>query len=321
MKAFYPQTGIKSICGLFGKTRQAWYVQQWSEKEDNLRDAIVIKRIKEIREQMPRIGTRKLHYMLSDVLQGHGLNIGRDKLFDLLSECGMLVRRRRRKRINTTDSNHPFRKYPNLVKELLVLRPNHLWASDITYISKTVGFCYLSLITDAYSRKIVGYCLHPDLKKEGPVNALKMALTSVPDKLEEKLIHHSDRGVQYCCHQYTSILQSKEISISMTENGDPYENAIAERINGILKSEFGLDKTFSSFSEAKAAVDRAINTYNYLRPHASCNYQTPDQAHQQQGQLKMKWSKRTKRRQQQAEPELPAGSSSFAADAFCNSQA
>jgi len=268
---------------------------------------------------MPRIGTRKLHYMLSDVLQGHGLSIGRDKLFDLLSVCGMLVRRRKRKRVSTTDSNHPFRKYPNLVKGLTVMRPNQLWVSDITYISKADGFCYLSLITDACSRKITGYCLYPDLRKEGPVQALEMALADVDDT--KKLIHHSDRGVQYCCHHYTTILQCKGISISMTENGDPYENAIAERINGILKQEFGLDRKFGSFNEAKDAVDRAIQIYNQVRPHASCNYQTPDQAHQQQGRLPMKWSKGTKRGQLQQTPEVPAGGSSFATDAFCSSPA
>lgn len=263
---------------------------------------------------MPRIGTRKLHYMLSDVLAGHGLSIGRDKLFDLLSECGMLVRRRKRKKISTTDSNHPLRKYPNLVKDLVALRPNHLWVSDITYVSKVDGFCYLSLITDAYSRKIIGYCLYPDLSKEGPVNALKAALDNISERLADTLIHHSDRGVQYCSYEYTGMLQGNSISISMTEKGDPYENAIAERVNGILKQEFGLDKKFGSFSEVKVAVDRAIHTYNYLRPHASCNYQTPAQAHRQQGPLPMKWSKRTKRRQQQSE--IPAGGSSFATDAF-----
>jgi len=309
VKEYFPQTGIKTICGLFGKTRQAWYVQQWSSEDDSLRDAIVIKRIKEIREQMPHIGTRKLHYMLNDVLAGHKLSIGRDKLFDLLATCGMLVRRRKRKRASTTDSNHPFRKYANLVKELLVLRPNHLWVSDITYISTTSGFCYLSLITDAYSRKITGYCLYPDLKKEGPVQALEMALAGIDDTAG--LIHHSDRGVQYCCYYYTGILQSRGISISMTENGDPYENAIAERVNGILKGEFGLDKKFGSLSEANAAVKIAINTYNTLRPHASCNYQTPDQTHQQQGQLLMKWKKKPKGRQWQPQCELPAGGSSF----------
>ena len=239
---------------------------------------------------MPRIGTRKLHYLLGDALQRHGISIGRNKLFDLLSDYGLLVRRRKRKGVSTTDSNHPFRKYPNLVRELQVLRPNHLWVSDITYLSLIDGFCYLSLVTDAYSRKIVGYCLHPTLKKEGPIQALKMA---VADRVyRQPLIHHSDRGLQYCCGDYISLLGQSGISISMTEKGDPYENAIAERVNGILKSEFELDSAFSSFEAAKAAVDKAIDIYNHQRPHSSCNYLTPVQAHLQQGLLPTKWKRR-----------------------------
>jgi putative transposase len=288
----YPQTGIKSICGLFGKTRQAWYVHQWSDDEDMLRDAIVIKRVKEIRKQMPRIGTRKLHYLLTETLQRHNISIGRNTLFDLLAEYQLLVRRRKRRRTSTTDSNHPFRKYPNLVRDLQVVRPNHLWVSDITYISLIDNFCYLSLVTDAYSRKIVGHCLHPTLKKEGPITALKIALSSLSGKPEAALIHHSDRGLQYCCTDYITLLDSKKMAISMTERGDPYENALAERVNGILKDEFLLDGEFDNFEQALVAVNNAINTYNSLRPHASCNYQTPDQTHQQQGLLPMRWKKR-----------------------------
>ncbi len=280
------------ICGLFGKTRQAWYEQQWSGEEDSLRDAVIIKLVKEIRMQMPRIGTRKLHYMLRAKLERHEISIGRDKLFDLLSEYGLLVRRRRRKRACTTDSSHPFRKYPNLIRELEVLRPNHLWVSDITYISLEEKFCYLSLVTDAYSRKITGYHLYPTLKKEGTLHALEMALNNLGGKVQEPLIHHSDRGLQYCCHQYTGLLQSNGIGISMTERGDPYENAIAERVNGILKEEFGLDGEFKNVDHAQKAVDKAVNTYNLLRPHASCNYLTPDEAHRQQGQLPLKWKRK-----------------------------
>ena len=241
---------------------------------------------------MPRIGTRKLHYLLAGVLVKHNISIGRDKLFDLLDEYGLLVRRRKRKRVNTTDSNHPFRKYPNLIRELEVLRPNHLWVSDITYISLTESFCYLSLVTDAYSRKIVGYCLHPTLKKEGPLEALRKALGSIPDKPDATLTHHSDRGLQYCCNDYIAQLESKGMGISMTEKGDPYENAIAERVNGILKEEFMLDRDFENFEQATANVNEAIKTYNQLRPHASCNYLTPEQAHGQSGILKSKWGKR-----------------------------
>ena len=277
---------------MFGKTRQAWYVQHWAEKEDTLRDAVVIKRVNEIRLQMPRIGTRKLHYMLFETLERHSIRIGRDKLFDLLEEYGLLVRRRKRKKTYTTNSNHPFRKYPNLIKELEVMRSNHLWVSDITYISLPDEFCYLSLITDGYSRKIVGYCLYPTLKKEGPLHALSMAMDSLPDKLGGTLVHHSDRGLQYCCGAYIDELSAKGIAISMTERGDPYENAIAERVNGILKGEFLIDNEHENFEIAKAKIDSAVNTYNNVRPHGSCNYLTPEQAHQKEGKITSKWRRK-----------------------------
>jgi len=243
---------------------------------------------------MPRIGTRKLHYLLTETLQKHNISIGRDKFFDLLEDYGLLVRRRKRKRINTTDSNHPFRKYPNLIRELQVLRSNHLWVSDITYISLADCFCYLCLVTDAYSRKIVGYCLHPNLKKEGPLHALRNALKGLNGMPQLPLIHHSDRGLQYCCSEYIGILANRGMIVSMTEKGDPYENAIAERVNGILKEEFALDQDFESFELAELMVKKSIDTYNQFRPHASCNYLTPDQAHQQQGLLPSKWRPKKK---------------------------
>ncbi len=286
---------MNSICGLFGKTRQAWYVQQWSDEDDTLRDTVVLKIVKEIREQMPRIGTRKLYHMLTDKLQEHKIKIGRDKLFDLLEENAMLVRCRKRRKVSTTDSNHPFRKYPNLVRELQVIRPNQLWVSDITYIRICDGLGYLSLVTDAYSRKIVGYCLYPTLQKEGPVAALKMALSTLPATTADSLIHHSDRGRQYCCDAYVNVLTERKATISMTEKGDPYENALAERMNKTLKEEFLLSNGVDSFELAAAAVSKAVNTYNTLRPHDSCNHLTPDQAHQLQGPIKMKWKKRERK--------------------------
>lgn len=167
LRQYYPEVSLGVVCGLFGKTRQAYYKQQRAAEGLVMRDAIVIKTVKEIRADMPRIGTRKLHYLLTDTLAQHGLDIGRDKLFDLLSDYGMLVRRRKRKKTYTTDSNHPFRKYPNMIRELVPTAANQLWVSDITYIALTGQFCYLSLVTDAYSRKIVGYCLYPTLEKEG----------------------------------------------------------------------------------------------------------------------------------------------------------
>lgn len=244
---------------------------------------------------MPHIGTRKLHYMLAEKLERHGISIGRDKLFDLLSSYGLLVRRRRRKRVYTTDSRHPFKRYPNLIKEMIVQRPDHLWVSDITYIGLKDSFCYLSLVTDAYSRKITGYCLHPTLKREGPVAALKMAMGTLPGTLQQPLIHHSDRGLQYCCSEYIALLESKQVTISMTENGDPYENALAERVNGIMKNEFALDRDFNNFEEAAAAVDTAVATYNNFRPHASCDYLTPATAHLKHGALPLRWIPKKKK--------------------------
>jgi putative transposase len=246
---------------------------------------------------MPRIGTRKLYDMLTRTLQEHKIKIGRDKLFDLLEEYSMLIRRRKRKKVNTTDSNHPFRKYPNLIRELQIVGPNQLWVSDITYIRLIDDFCYLSLITDAYSRRIVGYCLYPTLQKEGPVEALKMALSTLSATTADHLIHHSDRGRQYCCEAYVSVLTERKTTISMTEKGDPYENALAERVNRTMKDEFLLDKGFESFELASAAVSKAVNTYNTLRPHDSCNRLTPDQAHHQSGPLPMRWKKRKKKEQ------------------------
>lgn len=241
---------------------------------------------------MPYIGTRKLHYLLSSVLQEHDISIGRDQLFDLLSANQLLIRRRKRRKAITTNSDHPFRKYPNLVKGLSIKEPNRLWVSDITYISLRSQFAYLSLVTDAYSKKIVGYCLYPTLQKEGSMKALFKALETITQPLETTLIHHSDRGLQYCCSEYIKVLTENGIIISMTEKGDPYENAIAERVNGILKHEFGLNKCFDDYETAVEAVAKSVEVYNTIRPHSSCNYMTPSLAHQCNGELKLKWKRR-----------------------------
>lgn len=261
---------------------------------------------------MPRLGTRKLYDMLTNTLAAHSIKIGRDKLFDLLEEYGMLIRRRKRRKVSTTDSNHPFRKYPNLVRQMQVVRPNQLWVSDITYIRLIDEFCYLSLVTDAYSRRIVGYCLYPTLQKEGPVAALNMALSGLLPATTYDLIHHSDRGRQYCCDAYINVLNGRKVTISMTEKGDPYENALAERINRTMKEEFLLNKGFDSLELACAAVSKAVNTYNTKRPHDSCNGMTPDVAHQHQGPLPMRWKNRKKK----PSIPMPAGGASVSNDAF-----
>lgn len=257
--------------------------------------AIVLDKVEQIRASQKRLGTRKLHRMLSQTLQHHKIKLGRDQFFNLLAENGMLVRKRKRKKIQTTDSNHPFKKYPNLIKELKLSQANQVWVSDITYLP-LVGsrFCYLSLITDAYSRKIVGYCLYPSLATEGPIEALKMALADIKNPIKYSLIHHSDRGSQYCSKNYIELLNEAHVGISMAEKGNPYENAIAERVNGILKSEFGLDRLFKNYETAAAIVAECIRIYNEQRPHTSCDYLTPNQAHTKQGQLVRRW--RTKKK-------------------------
>jgi len=282
----YPHCSVRYFCSLFGKSRQAWYEQVNRRGEQHLSDTIVLKLVKEIRENLPRAGVPKLHFMLKEKLFAHGIKMGRDALYQLLGEHGYLIRYRRRKPY-TTDSNHPYRKYPNLIRQLMLTHPGQLWVSDITYIRLTQGFCYLSIITDAYSRKIVGYKLHPTLHSDGAIDALLMAAKQ--SKRQGTLIHHSDRGTQYCCSDYVELLNHYGIQISMTEKGDPYENAIAERVNGILKGEFLLDKKFSSFSQAQEAVHSAVEKYNQIRPHSSCDYLTPVQAHEQNGFLRKRW--------------------------------
>lgn len=281
------------VCRLFGKTRQGWYKQQAHLDSAVLAEAIVIRHIRELRSQMPRIGVRKLLYMLTPVLERHNIRIGRDKLFDIMAGHGLLVRRRKRRKVLTTNSNHPFKRYPNLVKGMDITRSGQVWVSDITYIRLKDNYCYLSLVTDAYSRRIMGYCLWPSLKKEGPLNAIEMAISGW--NKASGLIHHSDRGLQYCCSDYTSRLNREQVAISMTEKGDPYENALAERVNGILKTEFNLGGSFDNFQQASAAVAYAVSVYNNLRPHASINYLTPQQAHNRQGQIPARWKSRKQR--------------------------
>ena len=202
--------------------------------------------------------------------------MGRDKLNTLLRNHGLLITRKKRG-ARTTNSNHVFRRYPDLAKNLEVNRSEQLWVSDITYICISYDFNYLSLITDAYSKKIMGYCLHPYLTNEGTISALNMAIKNRSGDLS--LMHHSDLGVQYCSFDYVRLLNKERISISMTQNGEAYENPIAERINGILKTEFNLSRIFKSRSEALLAVKMAIEAYNNVRPHMSCGYLTPTEAH------------------------------------------
>ncbi len=201
------------------------------------------------------------------------ITVGRDQLFDILRKKELLVSRKK-KYVKTTNSYHRFRVYKNLIKKLKIIKPNQVFVSDITYINLLEGFSYLSLITDLYSRKIVGYYLSKSLGIEGCLTSLRMALKTV--KQPKNLIHHSDRGIQYCSHAYVELLQKKRVKISMTEENHVYENAVAERVNGTLKSEFMLDETLTSFEIAKQLVKEAVEIYNNKRPHLTLNYNTPD---------------------------------------------
>jgi putative transposase len=287
----YPVFALGYFCSLFGRSRQSYYEQINHAQKMDMAATIALKLVKEIREDLPRAGVPKLMILLKGKFTEHGIKMGRDALYHLLGEHGYLIRYRRR-RVYTTDSNHPYKKYPNLIRELQYLtHAGQLWVSDITYLRLQQKFAYLSIVTDAYSHKIIGYSLYPTLASDGPIHALNMASQS---KRTPSLIHHSDRGVQYCCKDYVDVLEHLKIHISMTENGDPYENAIAERVNGILKEEFLLNKTFSCFDQAAEDVKNAIDKYNHLRPHASCDNLTPVAAHECSGRLRKHWKGRNK---------------------------
>lgn len=287
MKESHIKIGIRPLCALFGKTRYSYYKKEKNSQKWLNEQQTVLEMVSIVRRELPRIGTPKLYHMLKKTFERQSIKMGRDSLHRLLRENGLIIRSKKRYVI-TTNSNHWMKKYPNLIKGLNINGPEQLWVSDITYIRVGEGCYFLSLITDAYSRRIMGYCLYPTLEAQGCINALKMALDNKAN-YNGRHIHHSDRGSQYCCSDYVGILQSAEIEISMTENGDPYENAVAERVNGILKHEFSLNQVFTDHTEAVETVDRSINAYNFLRPHMSCNYLTPMEAHQMTGDLKKHW--------------------------------
>lgn len=292
MKKYHPKEGLATLCRLFGKSRQGFYDHNNRKSSDHLKEGLILSRVKDIRVCMPRLGTVKLHSLLKEELTDHHAPIGRERLHRLLSKHDLLVRSPKRRYAITTDSNHPFRKYSDLTGWLVLSGPHQLWVSDITYLTTTGGFLYLSLLTDAYSRKIIGYHLSQHLKAQGPLIALRKAISSLPSG-NRGLIHHSDRGIQYCCQEYISLLGHHDIAVSMTQSGSPYDNALAERVNGILKTELGLGQVFTSYGLAVAQVHKAINTYNQRRPHMSIEMMTPQKAHNRTGTLKRKWKAST----------------------------
>ncbi len=269
---------MRELCGLLGYSTQAYYQYNKATEGRSFKQEELLQQVMAHRRDQPRIGTRKL---LTLVQPG----MGRDAFFELLRQNGLLIRRKRY-RARTTFSCHRFRKYPDLIKDLVVDRPEQLWVSDITYIRIKQDFAYLSLVTDAYSRKIIGFSLSHDLSTDNCLNALKMALAS--RLTDQPLIHHSDRGTQYCSAAYTRLLKKKKITISMTQSGNPRDNAIAERVNGILKMEL-LKESYDDIYAAIKSLKQAVAVYNQRRPHSSLDMLTPQKAHSMSGPIKRRW--------------------------------
>lgn len=277
MKNQLSGVSFNDTCRLFGKSRQAWYKIHQRGDRNRLQEELVLQWVLEIRSTLPRVGGIKLFFLIKDRLTEHNIKMGRDGLYRLLREHDLLIVPRR-KYVRTTQSWHHYKKWPDLLQDYRPYGPDQVWVSDITFLRTVNGFIYLSLITDAYSRVITGYHLSQYLKASGCIAALTKALKSRRNP-DTELIHHSDRGIQYCCDDYVQLLQKNDIRISMTQSGSPYDNAIAERVNGILKQEFGLDQTFKSYNEAIEPVAKAVYTYNHIRPHFSCDLKTPVQKH------------------------------------------
>lgn len=277
MKDHYRQISLSRFCRLLGVTRQSYYQYFWQVEFKTTEEILVVNEVLRIRESHKHMGGRKLFEKLQPFLLDHRIKMGRDALFELLHANNLLVRRKKRK-IYTTQSFHRFRKYPNKIKGIKPDGPNQIWVSDITYWKINSGYVYISLITDAYSRKIVGYNVADTLDAIETRQALMNAISKLKWR-HKGLIHHSDRGFQYCSAEYVNLLKENEIEISMTENGDPYENAQAERVNGILKEEYLYDYAVDNLAQARLVLDFAIRQYNTERPHMSCNYKTPEFVH------------------------------------------
>lgn len=267
---------MSDLCAYFGYSRSGYYKSIKKVENINLNEELIVSWVHDYRRLMPRIGGKKLYWLLKEDLQSLGIKVGRDKFFEILRKYGLLVKKRKRY-VNTTNSYHHYHKYKNKLKAVDLTGPNQAFVSDITYLRTMDGFVYLFLQTDAYSRRITGWDLSHSLSIEGAIKALKMTIKQSPNP--EGSIHHSDRGVQYCSHAYVEILKSHKMQISMTEENHCYENSIAERVNGILKGEFFLDSTFKNIKMAKRAVKEAVDNYNNHRPHWSLELLTPNQVH------------------------------------------
>jgi putative transposase len=265
------------LCDYFNVTRQAYYKGLKQSERESVQQELIIELVQRVRKSNKKMGGKKLYHLLEADIHRIDASMGRDKFFGLLRQWGLLVQRRRKYAV-TTQSQHWFRVYKNKLLNFKPRRPHQVWVCDITYVRIRKGFVYLFLITDAYSRKIVGWELSNSLGLEGALQSLGRAIRQCPDP--DGLIHHSDRGFQYCSHEYVGRLKAKGIEISMAEAGNCYENAMAERVNGILKGEYGLDETFTDEKEAKQAIKEGVKAYNEQRPHWSLGLQIPAKVHE-----------------------------------------
>lgn len=279
-------------CRLFGRCRQAWYQSKADIKREIERERLLLDNVREIRGEDPRIGCYKLWLMLCDIY-GRDRMMGRDSFFTLLRRHGLMLPPPKPR--HTTNSNHRFHKWKNLIHGFTPMAANRLWVADITYITLNSGdVCYLHMITDAYSHMIVGWVLADTLRAVITKEALRQAITQAGDVSPEALIHHSDRGVQYCCDDYVRLLKEHKIRISMTEDYNPTDNAIAERANGIVKTETVYSrKTFNTLEHARNVIGRFIHFYNYYRPHMSIGYKVPAVVHRETGPQKKMWKKKS----------------------------
>ena len=285
-----PAPALKTLCGLFGYSRQSYYNREGdNEFAENAIEPLIVEKASDYRKDNPGLGCAKLYLIIKRLFDSTGCMPGRDAFIELLRKNGLMVQIKRRRHYKTTDSNHHYRKYDNLIKGIVPMRPNEIWVSDITYVETDEGVCYLSLITDAYSHKIVGWAIGQTLETTYPLQALRMALATIDDETAARLIHHSDRGCQYCSAAYVAELKKHNIMISMTQSGDPLENAIAERANGILKTEWLYKMKIPTIERCKDEMKRIILFYNTERPHMSIGNKTPDTVHGETGVQKRCW--------------------------------
>lgn len=291
MRYKYPEVSLSEICRCLEVTRQAYYKNRQATKKRDIEECLILKEVEKIRKEQPRLGTRKIYVKLEDFFKEHKIKIGRDKLFEILRINDMLIKKKRCNRVKTTMSHHWLKKYKNIIKGFEPQMPNQLWVSDITYLKIENGFVYISLITDVYSHKIVGYHVAKTLESIETIKALRMAISDLKRSPEShyELIHHSDRGLQYCEHRYVKLLTDNNIKISMTETGDPLDNAIAERTNGIIKGEYLEYKKINTIKEAKTYLSKAVYLYNNERPHNSIGNLYPNDVHQNNIKVKKLW--------------------------------